>query len=259
MLEYTLRALKSVRRLRNIPLGVLYYADEGQDAQYSDDIIRSACERADRILVLRPGNAGDMMVNQRRGQRKYRLSVEGVPTRLGASSRRPEVLRWLFGRLEALSKLSLRTERVAVAATELHTDAFPLQLPHRARVTILTSYPDARRGDRLETQMNEVLDNKGPRWQLTRVADRPPMADRRINTRLVNDLTKVAEQWEIPVVTESSLWPSVAGLVPSSKPVLCGIGPVAHDLYTSRETVSRISLVQRTLLLSQYLLQQSPK
>ena len=38
-------------------------------------------------------------------------------------------------------------------------------------------------------------------------------------------------------------------------PVTGGVGPVAQDLYTSREAVSRISLVQRTLLLTQFLLE----
>jgi D-alanine-D-alanine ligase len=42
--------------------------------------------------------------------------------------------------------------------------------------------------------------------------------------------------------------------VPERVPVVCGLGPVAADLYTSDEAVSRISLVQRTLLLMQCLL-----
>jgi hypothetical protein len=64
----------------------------------------------------------------------------------------------------------------------------------------------------------------------------------------------VAVQWEIPLNKETSLWPSVAGLVPPQVPVVCGLGPVARGLYTGQEAVSRISLVQRTLLLAAYLL-----
>jgi hypothetical protein len=34
---------------------------------------------------------------------------------------------------------------------------------------------------------------------------------------------------------------------------VCGLGPVARDLGTPQEAVQRISLVQRTLLLADYL------
>ena len=85
------------------------------------------------------------------------------------------------------------------------------------------------------------------------VSDRPPMRERRVNSKLIRDLEETAAQWEIPFARDSSTWPSVAGLVPRTKPVLCGIGPAARDLYTSNESVERISLVQRTLLLAQYL------
>ncbi|MEJ2131134.1 MAG: ATP-grasp domain-containing protein, partial [Gammaproteobacteria bacterium] len=151
MLEYTLRALRSVRRLRRLPLGITYYGDEGQDAQFSRDVIRAACDRAARVLVLRPGNEGDFVVTERRGQRKYRLTVEGPSQRLGSTSRRPDPLQWLFGKLQEIAKLSSRTERVAVAAAEVHTESFPLRLPHRANVTLLTSFREVSRGDRLET------------------------------------------------------------------------------------------------------------
>jgi D-alanine-D-alanine ligase len=46
----------------------------------------------------------------------------------------------------------------------------------------------------------------------------------------------------------------VAGLVPTEVPVICGLGPVVEDLYTPQERILRISLIQRTLLLTQYLI-----
>jgi D-alanine-D-alanine ligase len=253
-LEYALRAVKSVRKLRNIPLGVLYYADEGQDAEYSDTVIKKACERASRIIVLRPGNPGDRIVTQRRGQRKYRLTVEGPATRLGTSLRRPDPMHWMYVKLDALSKLNSRADRIAVAAQEIHTSSYPLRLPHRVTVTLLTSFPTTAAAERLETDIRELLSGSGPQWDLSLMSNRPPMPNRKTNRHLVKELKDVAARWEITIDDESSVWPSVAGLVPTDTPVLCGVGPVAGDLYTTREHVLRISLVQRTLLLSQYLL-----
>jgi len=41
--------------------------------------------------------------------------------------------------------------------------------------------------------------------------------------------------------------------VPSTVPVVCGLGPVARGINTSEESINRVSLVQRTLLLAEVL------
>ena len=66
-------------------------------------------------------------------------------------------------------------------------------------------------------------------------------------------MAEIAERWGIPFFHESSIWPSVAGLASNSSAVVCGAGPVVRNLYTSQEAVQRVSLVQRALLLAQFL------
>ena len=104
--------------------------------------------------------------------------------------------------------------------------------------------------------MREILGKGAVRWELELISDRPAMRDRPKNRKLAKTLSRVAEQWEIPCKVESSLWPSIAGLVPSSTAVVCGLGPVAHQLYTPQEAVQRISILQRTLLLAEFLVQE---
>ena len=81
------------------------------------------------------------------------------------------------------------------------------------------------------------------------------MKERRNSLQLSKPLASVAQKWEIGLSEESSVVPSVAGLVPDNIPVICGIGPVARDLYTPQEAVNRISLIQRTLLTAEFLAQ----
>ena len=52
MLEYALRALRSTRSLRRVPLGVLLYCDEGRDAAHSRRLIEQAAARAEHVLVV---------------------------------------------------------------------------------------------------------------------------------------------------------------------------------------------------------------
>lgn len=253
VLEFTLRALRSCRKLHNIPLGVVCYADEGLDCRYSSDILQEAISLASEVIILRPGNTGGQAILERRGQSKYFLVAEGRPLHLGKSSPSPETLRWVMQKIEQLSSLSSKKDRIAVAAIEIQTNSFPMLLPHRIQATLLTSYPTQKAGNELDEKIRQTLGMSKIKWNLEMASNRPPMRTKKRKNQLVDSLKEVAAAWDIPFGVESSVWPSVAGLVQQGNPVLCGMGPVVRDLYTAREAVERISIIQRTLLLSEYL------
>ncbi len=253
MLEFALRALRYHRRLHRIPLGVLYYLDEGRDCRYSREIIRQAAAKAKQVFILRPGSLDDKVIVQRRGQRKYQLIVEGKPRRPGQHYKSPEVLLWVCEKLQDMSSLSSRKDRISLSGMNIKTEAFPMLLPHRVILDLSIHYLDPKAADAAEAKVKEILNSKGYHYKMESVSDRPPMKERRHNLGLAKSLGAVAEKWEIPFGQESSVWPSAAGLVPAKVPVVCGIGPTARDLYTPQEAVNRISLVQRTLLVAGFL------
>ena len=255
MLEFALRSLRYNRLLHQLPIGVLYYLDEGRDCRYSAEIIRAAASRAGRVLVLRPGSLGDNIIIGRRGQRKYNLIIEGKPQRIGQQRKSPEAILWFSGKIEELSKLSSKKDRITLSVTDIKTSSFPMLLPHQVTATLVLSYTDFRLADEIEQQMRILLKQNSFKWTLERVSDRPPMKERRNNLQLSKPLAGVAQKWEIAISQESSVIPSVGGLVPDNIPVICGIGPVARDLYTPQEAVNRISLIQRTLLTAEFLAQ----
>lgn len=256
MLEFSLRALRSARRLRNIPLGVLFYTDEGRDCRYSRELIKKAAARARQVLVLRPGTPENNLTTQGRGWRKYRLIIEDNPRRLGKAYKARAVLWWAYSKLDQMAKLSSRENRVAVDVSQLKTEEFPRLLPHRVIATLLVSFLDTKNADAIERDIRSILTTKAYRWSLELISDRPPMKNRNVNRPLIRGLRQVAEKWEIPIATESSLYPSVAGLISGSSSVICGVGPVTRDVNTPQAAVQRISLLQRTLLLAQFLAQQ---
>jgi D-alanine-D-alanine ligase len=253
-LEYALRALHRAWKLKSIPMGVMLYADEGRDCEESAEFIARAASDVKEVLVLRPGNIDDSVVVGRRGQRRYRAFFQGKPRKLGQAEKRPEVMLRALSALEDISRFSNRKDRLAVSTVDIRTDAYPRLLPHRVIATLQASFPNLRAADQLEQRIKDELSKV--KAELALLSDRPPMPTRRINNTLLKRLRDVASEWEIPLNTETSLWPSVAGLVPPQVPVVCGLGPVAQGLYTGQEAVSRISLVQRTLLLAEFLLAQ---
>ncbi|MGK0201725.1 MAG: D-alanine-D-alanine ligase [Planctomycetota bacterium] len=254
-MEFALQALRSRRQLSKSRLGVLYYGDEGRDCAQSAGLIRAAAARAKQVLVLRPGNAGDQFITQRRGVRRLDLRISGPVRKLGQATKRPEVLRWSWARLEQCCALSSRKDRVAVSVVNMRTSGFQNLLPHEVSATILINYLDAAAADRIEAELHRQLEQKdGLRVRLTPVGDRPPFLRSPASEELGNRLRAAADRWEVPFAEDSSLLPSVAGLAPASTAVICGVGPSATETFTSTESVERISVVQRTLLLAQFLL-----
>lgn len=258
-LEFVLRALKSQRLLKKLNLGVLVYTDEGRDCRYSAELIRAASAKAKRVLVLRPGAPGGLAVVGRRGFRKYRLVVEGEPRRLGQSGGKEEPLLWTSTKLGEMSALTSRKERIAVSAGKIRTTAFTMRLPHRVVTTVLVGYPEPGVADEVEERIRDILGKSSLSWTLQPIADRPPLVQSRNNLGLWKKIAAVAERLEIPFGQETSVWPTAAGLVPPETAVVCGLGPVAVDLYTPSEAVERISLVQRTLLLATFLADKKKK
>ncbi|MGD8538907.1 MAG: ATP-grasp domain-containing protein [Candidatus Aminicenantes bacterium] len=256
-MEFALRALRSVRRLHKQPLGIMYYMDEGRDCRYSNEIIKKAASQVKNVFVLRPGGTGGQFIMQRRGQRKYDLIVEGEPKRLGKFVRQPEVLLWTNQKLSEIARLSSMKNRLAVSTLSIRSERFPMLLPHRVHANLLLNYLDGQFANETEQKIREIL--KGSRFKiiLDLISDRPPMKERRGSARLAKALDSVAREWEIPWSKDSSLWPSVGGLAPAKTSVICGLGPAAKDLYTPREAVNRVSLIQRTLLLALFLAQKT--
>ena len=259
MIEYALRALRSIRRLRRLPLGVLLYADEGRDARHSAETIRTAAGLAKRVVVLRPGLPDEGVVLKRRGNRRFRLRVAGEGLTLGRAGRKPGLLRWTWDRLEAISQLGSTRTRVSVSVLAMATERHPLRLPHRVTATLLLTCPDAKTADNTEQRMRALLGKGGPKWELVCEADRPPMRERPLNTRLFNSLAGVAGEHGVTLKKDSSVWASVAGLVPAKTAAVCGFGPATVEGGTPQEAVSRMALVQHTLILADFLARELEK
>jgi D-alanine-D-alanine ligase len=205
------------------------------------------------VLVLRPGNIGHRVVDERRGHRSYRFRAEGKPARPGKAGKKHDVLRWTMTTLESFAAVTRPQQRVSVSTLDLRAERLPLLLPHRVTAKVLVTSPDTKALEGIEAKLREIPGRGGPKWELEQVADRPPMLGRPSGTELFEELERIAAKWDITLRRESSVWPSVAGLVPDDVACLCGMGPEAKDLGTPQEAVHRISLVERTLLLAQFL------
>ena len=259
VLEYALRSLRQNRMLHQLPVGVLYYLDEGRDCRYSAEIIRAAAAKAGKVLVLRPGSLENNIISRRRGQRKFTLTLEGKPLRLGSQTPSSDVVLSFCSRIVELANLSSKKDRISLTAMDLKTTGLTALLPHQVTATLALSYQDSKLADVIEERMMEICKTLNQKWSLKRISDRPALNSSRSNLKFFKSLSEIARRWDIPLEQEYSVLPSAAGLVPPHVPVICGIGPVARNLFTTQEAVNRISLIQRTLLIAGFLAEGLPQ
>lgn len=252
--EYAFRAIRSTRSLRKLPVGILYYTDEGRDCRYSGRIISEAAEKAARVIVLRPSIGGRYLITARRGLRTYNFTVETQSLALSQAFRKTDAFRWMMEKLVAFQKLSSKDEHLSVIPVDARAFRTAMRLPHQAWAGILMTSREVEIADEAEGKMRSMLKGEPVRWRLEKLSDRPPMKATKAGAALARDIERVAAGWDISIRGQTSAMPSAAGLVPNGTPVVCGMGPVAENLYTLHESIGRLSLLKRTVLLAEYLL-----
>ena len=255
-LEYALRSLRNIRRLRRLPLGVVLCTDQTRGAPESAEVIRAAAARAARVLVLEPSVSPNGIVLRRRGNRRYTLTVTGDSILPVRTSPRKATTRWTIAKLEQVAQLTSRNRAVSVSILDLSTEAHALHLPHRVTAGLLVTYRDTAQVAELEKEIRATLGRGGCRWELSLDWDRPPMVETSAGVRLLGELNESGLAHGVEFQRETSSVASLAGLVDGDVPRVCGVGPAAYERGTPSESIERISLIERTVVLAEFLARQ---
>ena len=255
-LEFTLRSLRNIRRLRRLPLGVVLCSDQSVGSPHSAEAVRAAAARAARVLVLEPSVSSNGIVLRRRGNRRYTLTVTGNPILPARTSRRQATARWTIEKLERIAQLTSRKRAVSVSILEVSTERHALHLPHRVTAGLLATYRDVEQIAELEKQIRQILGRGGCRWELETDWDQPPLPETPAGMQLLAALSRAGESHGVQFERQTSSVASPAGLVDADTPCVCGVGPVAYDRGTPGENIERISLIERTVVLAEFLAQQ---
>ncbi|WP_096199837.1 M20/M25/M40 family metallo-hydrolase [Bacillus sp. FJAT-45350] len=252
-----LQALDEQQLLSDKKVGVFFYSDEGRGMRYSSATLRKAAKEARQVIVLQPGFTGGKIADQRRGSKQYSIIVEGDPMRIGIESNQTDVLSYFIQKAEKLKKISSRNKKITVAVQDVRSQRYSVLLPHRVQATVAVTYLDEKLANEAEKQIREAFTSKssGMQTYVETLVERPPLV-RKSNNSVIPQLKNLSEKWNLPFGTESSLLSTAAGEIPSSVPVVCGFAPASKNLYTPNEAIHRSELIQRSLLLGLFLLEQ---
>ncbi|MDQ0254174.1 D-alanine-D-alanine ligase [Evansella vedderi] len=252
-----LNALKEQKLLPKKKIGIFFYSDEGRGMRYSSATLRKAAQEASQVIVMQPGFLGGKVSDQRRGSKKYSVTVEGDPLRVGKHQKQVDVLTYFIQQAEKLQEISSSDKKLTVAVQDVHSERYSVLLPHRVHATVVITFLDELLADEAEVQLRETFkgNTQGMKSFVEKIEERPPLI-RKKNNPIIKQLKEISNDWNIPFGVESSLLSTAAGEVSKRKPVLCGLAPSSKGLYTPNEAIHRQELIQRTLLIAQFLKEQ---
>ncbi|MBW3582655.1 MAG: ATP-grasp domain-containing protein [Euryarchaeota archaeon] len=249
MATEALRALSEEGLLERTPVGILAYGDAGADGQFSADLIRRAAGRAKEVLALDPVREGEGIVHDAPGLATLHTVFEVEPRRVGRARLVPAALR----RLIELEGLTAPGDGVDVAVGSVSTETLTRRPPHRLEADLMVRYRDdaARRAwiSTAEDLLSEVdvVAHIGERGHY------PPVRDGEPTRHLVAELRALAEEWDVPLASESADSPTLAGLAPEGTAAVGGLGPVARGVHRPDEAIDRTAFMQRLILITQHL------
>lgn len=251
----TFDALYHVGKLDEKKVGIFVYGDEGQGMRYSGETLIKIAKRAKNVIVMHPGYNENKVIHQRRGAIKFKVVVEGSSMRIGSPTT-GNALDFLLEKVMEIKDLDRENKYLTVAVQDIQSKRYSMLVPHRVTANVFITYLDQDKAKKAEGSLRKIFQTKkkGIKTYLEKLEERPPMKNTKATLALEKELEDVAKKWNIPFGSESTLLPSAAGEVSKHAAVICGMAPSSKDLYTPNESVNRTELIQKTLLISQFLL-----
>ncbi len=251
-----LDALKNLGRIDDTNFGVFVYGDEGLGMRYSSGVLKKIGKRAKNMIVMHPGYNENKVINQRRGTIKLKVVIEGSSLRIGTQSTASNALDFLLDKSTDIKKMDKENKFLTVAIQDIQSSRYSMLIPHRVSANIFITYIDEIQAKKVESRVRKLFQTKkkGIKTYIEKLEERPPMIKTEKSEGLIEELRGISEKWNIPFDVESTLLPSAAGVISKECAVVCGMSPSSKNLYTPEESISRTELVQKTLLISQFLL-----
>lgn len=251
-----LKSLMNVQKLHDRKIGVFAYTDESDGMRYSGRILRQASKLAKEVIILQPGSANGKAVTQRRGFKKINIVVERSPITIGRKTKQVDIFNWITEKIQFINGYSQQYEKLAVAVNEFRSKSFHMMQTHKIEFKICITYLDPKSALDVENEIMRQFKSrsKSIRSYIGTLEERPPMLKSPHQSDMILKLRAISEAHQLPFGVDSRLTPSAGGDIAPNVPVLCGMSPSAENLYTNTESINRLELLQKTVLLSMYLL-----
>ncbi len=251
-----LEGLKNAKKLKNRKIGIFAYSDEGKGMRYSGKLLQQASKLAKEVIIMQPGSLGGKIVNQRRGYRKFNVVIERSSTMINSKSSPTDIFFWFTEKINELKEIIKNHDKLSIAVTDIQSSNNHMMRSHRISASIFLTYIDSQVADKIESEIKRIFrsTSKNIKSYISNIEVRPPMIKNNVQNDLIMRLKNISDELELPFGVDSKSIPSAGGDVAQGIPVVCGMSPSGRNLYSVNESINRLELLQKTVLLAEYLL-----
>lgn len=254
----TLSSIKALSELNTLPKKkitvFLNSAEEiGSEAAY--EVIKSLCKKSDYVLCLEPSLPGGGLKMQRKGRLVIRLEAKGKAAHAGTPDKGVNAIEELMHQLRRVKELEKEETTVNIGLIE--GGEKPNIVAKEARAVLDVRFWKNENKDKFTAslkRMKPVL--KGAQVRFTTESLTPPMEKSEASSELFSKVKKIASSLNLNLTAGKTGGGSDASVASSmGVPTLDGLGPDGRGIHAENEHLILPSLVERTALLTEILIQ----
>jgi D-alanine-D-alanine ligase len=246
-----LRALRFVRALRTLKIGILLTTDDSLQGKISHDIIEEISSPAKVVFGLYGASLEGTVVTSRSGAAIYDCQMNLInPTKEIDVARANSKFTKL---LNNFSKLSKEEDNVIVSPRRVNIDSNISNLFAQGQASISVRYNWPEQVEDYNRKIHELVKKKRSdkvQILLTGAGRRPPMVKNEEIKHMYEKVKTIADKIDVRVLEEHRWSSSNMCFVDIHKPKIDGLGPIGSSSQENEEYILRHSLLDRAVLLA---------
>jgi glutamate carboxypeptidase len=251
-------ALRTVHQLSlRTPKRIAVFINSAEEIGHpaSHEMVAHLAKRAELVLCLEPALPGGALKTQRKGRLVVRLEVKGRAAHAGTPEKGINAIEELAGQIRSLKRLA--AGGITVSVNQIAGGEKPNIVAESAWAVMDIRFWTSAQKDRIITAFKHLRAAKpGAKFRFSIESLTPPMEKSRASAKLFQRVKKIASALEIPLSEGKTGGGSDASIASSlGVPTLDGLGPDGDGIHAEHEHLLLPSLVQRTALLTELLLQ----
>lgn len=255
MAIYSLKALKelNIQPKKKIAIFINSAEEIGSDTSY--DAIKTLSRKSDYVLCLEPSLPGGALKTQRKGRIVIRLEARGKAAHAGTPEKGTNAIDELMLQLARIQKL--KTKETTINTGMIGGGEKPNIVAEKAWAILDIRFWEKIQKEKLVTslkQLKPIL--KGAKIKFSIESFTPPMEKTEASTDLLLEVKKIASSLDMKLDTGKAGGGSDASIASSlGIPTLDGLGPDGEGIHADNEHLILSSLIERTALLTEILIQ----
>ncbi len=247
-----LQALKFIKSIKKINIGILLITDSSIDNKYSKNIIYQKSKQANKILAFSGSSLNGGLILSRSGSALYHLETKlvnrSIPENVSLTAMN-------FNKtLASITDISRNDNENVIAPfnIEFKSNIFKKFAYGTAGISVRYNSKEALQNIELKVKkiINQQKRNKIYQTHFDGGLKRPEMIRTESILEFYKEIQRIATKIDVRITDEHRWSSSDICLIDSDQPKIDGLGPVGEFVPSNNERIIRHSLIEKSLLLA---------